>query len=111
MRTLTAAALAVSCIAAPALAGTTCNFNVECYMTDACTGAGWELTVDFEAGRLSSLAEDLTILHAGQNGTQVFAAGAGSLNLLSIGEEISLFTSHIEGEPTAITYVGECMSE
>ncbi len=105
-----AAALAVA--GAPAVAGTSCNFNVECYMTEPCAGSGWELIVDRPGGVLSSVAEDLQILHVEEGeGTQIVASGAGSLNLLTIGAELSLFTVHTAGEPAAITYVGECVSE
>ncbi len=98
--------------AAPALAATVCNFNVECYMTQPCAGAGWELTVDQEAGVLSSEAEDLQILHVEDGAvTQITAKGAGSLNMLTIGDPLSLFTVHIDAEPAAITYVGECRAE
>ena len=111
MLKLIAPAFAASLVAAPGLAATTCNFNVECYMTEACAGSGWEMTVDLAAGKLSSAAEDLDILHVAEGGAQIVAQGAGSLNLLSIGETLSLFTTHIAGEPTAITYVGECSAQ
>ncbi len=107
-----ALAAALAMFAAPSLAGTTCNFNVECYLTEPCAGAGWELTVDQAAGVLSSAAEELQILHVedGAN-TQIVAEGAGSLNLLTIGEPFSVYTTHVVGEPAAITYVGECRTE
>ena len=115
MRSFNFAALAAiaTMAAAPALAGTTCNFNVECYLTEPCAGSGWELTIDREAGVLTSVAEELRILHVEEDGaaTQIVATGAGSLNLLTIGEELSLFTTHIGAEPASITYVGECLSE
>lgn len=96
---------------APAIGATSCDFTLECYMTEPCAGSGWELTVDRQAGTLSSAAETLTILYEAEDGTQIVARGAGSLNLLSIGEDLSLFTTHIAGEPAAITYVGECARE
>jgi hypothetical protein len=112
---MTAPALAAAfaaLAAAPAPAGTTCNFNVECYLTEPCAGAGWELTVDRDAGVLSSLAEELQILHVEDGeATQIVAKGAGSLNLLTIGATMSLFTVHLDGEPAAITYVGECRAQ
>ena len=109
-----ALAATLSALAAtPTLAATTCNFNVECYLTEPCAGSGWELTVDREAGVLSSIAEELQILHVEDEGAamQIVARGAGSLNLLTIGNELSLFTTHIGAEPASITYVGECLSE
>ncbi len=110
MRFAITAALA-ACLAAPTLADTICEFNVECYQTEACMGSGWEVSVDREAGTISSIAEALEIVHMADNGLQIVAEGEGSLNLLTIGESFSLFTTHIEGEPTVVTYVGECRVE
>ncbi|MEZ5766802.1 MAG: hypothetical protein R3D80_03445 [Paracoccaceae bacterium] len=108
-RAALAAALALP--VSPALAGTTCTFDVECYQTDPCAASGWELSVDLAAGTISSVAEDLEILHATPDGLQIVARGEGSLNLLTIGETASLFTSHIAGAPTVLTYVGECAAQ
>ena len=115
MRCFDVPALAATCAtlaAAPALAGTTCNFNVECYLTEPCAGSGWEMFVDLDAGVLSSVAEELQILHVETGAaTQVMARGAGSLNLLTIAQELSLFTVHIGDGPASITYVGECLTQ
>lgn len=98
--------------AGPAFAGTVCNFNVECYMTEPCAGSGWELTADLDAGVLATVYGDLEVLEvADGEALQIVARGAGSLNLLTVGPEISLFTTHVAGEPAAITYVGECREE
>ena len=111
MRTLCFPALGACLVAAPVFAGTTCNFNVECYMTQPCEGSGWELAVDLDVGVLSSVAENYTVVHTDAAATQIAATGAGSLNLLTIGEEISFFTTHIGAEPVTITYIGECFAE
>ena len=80
MRTLTVPALAASLLAAPALAGTTCNFNLECYMTEPCAGSGWELTVDMDSQVLSTVFGDLDILHLTDGPSrQIAAQGEGSL--------------------------------
>lgn len=107
-----APALAAALVTAPAFAGTTCNFNIECYMTDPCEGSGWELTIDPEAGVLSTVFGDLEILHAEEGATPQYSArGDGTLYLLTVGETISFFTTHIVGDPATITYVGECTAE
>lgn len=111
MRALAFPALCACLTAGPAFAGTACIFNVECYMSEPCAETAWELTVDRDAGTLSSVAEVLEILHVDDSGTQIAAKGADSLNLLTIGAEISVFTTHIGAGPAAITYVGECHSE
>ncbi len=112
MRMFTAPALAAGLMATPALAGTTCNFNIECYMTEPCAGSGWELTIDMDAQVLSTVFGDLDILEVADGpARQITARGDGSLNLLTIGEEISFFTTHIAADPATITYVGECFAE
>ncbi|HCQ65330.1 MAG TPA: hypothetical protein DIU07_09320 [Rhodobacteraceae bacterium] len=112
MRLLTASAFAACVVVPPAFAGTTCNFNIECYMTEPCEGSGWELTVDMDAGTLSTIFGDLEVLHieAGP-APQVSARGDGALYLLTIGKEISFLTTHIAADPATITYVGECFTE
>ncbi|PIE07351.1 MAG: hypothetical protein CSA74_08195 [Rhodobacterales bacterium] len=110
-----AALTATTAQMAPALAGTRCTFTFECYMTEACTSTDWTLWVDPGAGRLSSAAEDWTLLHASEDGSQMLASGTGSLALLSIGKEVSLFTTHIAGDtaydPITVTFFGECVTE
>lgn len=98
--------------AAPASAGTTCNFNIECYMTDPCEGSGWELAVDEDAQVLSTVFGDLEILYVSDGpARQITARGDGAFYLLTIGDRISFFTTHIAADPATITYVGECHPE
>lgn len=110
MRRLSAAfLLSVTVPASAALAATTCDFTLECYMTEPCAGSGWELTLDPEAGVLGTVFGDLTIQHEVDGPTrQIMATSDGSLNLLTIGEDLSVFTTHVAGDGAAITYIGEC---
>lgn len=97
---------------AAAQADTICDFTLECYMTEPCAGSGWELTVDDAAGVLSTVFGDLAIQHEGEGTSrQIMATGEGSVNLLTIGDPLSVFTTHVEGDAAAITYVGECRAE
>ena len=67
--------------------------------------------MDRDAGVLTTVFGDLDILHENEAGTQIVAAGDGSLNLLTLAGRLSFFTTHIGAEPATITYVGECTAE
>jgi hypothetical protein len=107
MRTALAVALVLA--TAPASAGPVCHFTEECYMTLDCEATDWEVTVDTDAGVLSTMVEDLEILHVEAGAaTQIVARGMGSLNLLTIGPATSVMSVHIGAGPAAIAYYGEC---
>lgn len=107
-----ASALTAALLAAPAMAGTTCNFSMECYMTEPCAGSGWELTIDADSRVLTTVFGDLEILDVSDGpARQMTARGEGALYLLTIGEQISFLTTHIAADPATITYVGECHTE
>jgi len=95
--------------AGPAFAGPVCTFTEECYMTLACEETAYDVTVDTEAGVLSTLVEDLEILHLIDDGNrQIVARGMGALHMLTIGPATSILSVHIGTGPAAITYYGEC---
>lgn len=102
-------ALAFALIGGPALAGPTCTFTEECYMTLDCEAANYEVSVDTDAGVLSTEVEDLDILHVETGAaTQIVARGMGALNLLTIGPATAVLTVHIGAGPASISYYGAC---
>ncbi len=104
-----AAAFALALGATPAFAGPVCTFSQECYMTLDCAETAYDVTVDTDAGVLSTMVEDLEILHVEDGAaTQIVARGMGSLNLLTIGAATAVLTVHIGAGPASITYYGDC---
>jgi len=102
-------AAAAAFLAGPALADPVCTFTEECYMTLACEETAYEMTVDRDAGLVSTLVEDLEILHVEeQSATQILARGMGALHLLTIGPATAVLSVHIGTGPAAITYYGSC---
>lgn len=100
---------AVAALPAAAPAGTTCTFTQECYMADGCADTDWEVTVDPEAGVITTIAETWEILPADlAEPRQIVALGNGALALLTIGPEASAMSVHIAEGPTVLTYFGEC---
>lgn len=105
-------ALALAVAAAPALAGPVCTFTTECYMDLPCEETDWEVIVDRDAGVLTTMVEDLEILHVEPGEPpQILARGMGTLNLLTLGGPTSVLTVHIGAAPAAITYLGECVEQ
>lgn len=101
--------LALALAPLPALAAPVCTFTEECYMTLDCGETDYEMTVDREAGVLSSIVEDLEILHVEEGpATQIFARGMGAMNLLTIGASTAILSVHIGAGPAAVTYYGAC---
>lgn len=102
--------LAAALLAAtPALAGPVCTFTESCTMTLDCVASDYEVTVDRDAGVLSTQVEDLEILHVIEGpATQIVARGMGAVALLTIGPATSVLTVHIGAGPASTTYYGEC---
>lgn len=103
------ALLTLAVLAQPALAGPVCTFTEECYMTLDCQETDYVVTVDDEAGVLTTMVQDLDILHDSNEGNrQIVARGMGSIDLLTIGPATAILTAHIGSGPASITYYGVC---
>lgn len=101
--------LSLALIAQPALAAPVCTFTEECYMTLDCQETSYEVTVDGAAGVLSTMVEDLEILHdSTEANRQIVARGMGALHMLTIGPATAILTVHIGAGPASITYYGDC---
>jgi hypothetical protein len=94
----------------PALADPVCTFTEECYMSLACEQTAYEVTLELDRDAISTIVEDMEILHYHKVGetTQVVAQGMGALHMLTIGANTAVMSVHIGAGPAAITYIGAC---
>ncbi|OIP83452.1 MAG: hypothetical protein AUK37_07275 [Rhodobacterales bacterium CG2_30_65_12] len=104
------ALLALALAPLPALGGPVCTFSQECYMTLDCEETAYEVTLELDADRISTVAESMEILHYHKIGetTQLVAQGMGALHMLTIGPNSAVMSVHIGAGPAAITYYGAC---
>jgi hypothetical protein len=105
MRALLALLLAVSppCAAA----AQTCFFDTECFETEACQPAAFELTTDGDPiTAISTEFGNLEVVYV--NGFLALAKGAGIVLALATSEEGVARASVLMEGPSAVTYVGRC---
>jgi len=111
------AAFALACAAMPLPAtafDAVCHFTVECFETEACDAANFELRLrpgpqDMSV-RLGSVADEVSgeVTVAQSGATVVLARGPSSFQLLSILDGVARYTLHLTDGPAVVTYHGTC---
>ncbi len=85
----------------------TCFFDTECFETEACQPAAFELTTEGEPiTGISSEFGDLEIVYV--NGFVTLAKGPGMVLALARGDDGTARASVLMEGPSAVTYVGRC---
>ncbi|MDQ2088597.1 hypothetical protein [Marimonas arenosa] len=87
-----------------------CRFAQECYNTLACTETDLEITVDLEAGQVSTPTGDLEIVgtYDGPVAKTAVLEGFAGYQLLTMGQLTWILSVHIAAGPAVATYYGEC---
>ena len=87
-----------------------CTFKQECYNTLKCTEAAHEITVDLDAGKVSTITGDLDIVAVpdGPLAKTAVLQGFSGYQLLTMGRNTWILSVHIAAGPAVATYYGEC---
>jgi len=102
--------LVLCCGAATQAAAFPCTFTTECYETEACQTAAYEVEVDIGAEALSMQTGNMIIVAVKETDTltTLFASGQGAEYLMSITPTAARMTSHTNDGPQVISYLGHC---
>ena len=103
----------LSLTALPAFADQVCTFTQECYMTLDCEESAYEVTLELDSDRISTIVENMEILHyhKTETATQLVAQGMGAMHVMTIGPSSALLSVHIGAGPAQIAYYGSCEGE
>lgn len=87
-----------------------CIFTTECYESEACQSAAYEVEVDIAAEALGDEAGNMVIVAVKETDTltTLFASGQGAEYMMSITPTAARMTSHINDGPLVISYLGHC---